>query len=511
MGPTRKRDLTAATVAAALIGYLLVVLLYRWFPPITLWTGLSLLAVAIAEAGWAFYVRTKIGAAEIGDGPGRLHPLAVARSLVIAKASAWVGALVLGWWIGVLVYLLPRRSTLRVAGEDTAGAVVAAASALALVVGRAVASALLQVTAGAAGQCRRGAGVAERATDLRESPRRSTRAVTCDGYSQPMTVLTRGGRSRRSSRRPGWLLLTVLLVLAIAASSALVFTDRVELLKLAVILALWAAVVAAFVSVIYRRQSDMDQAKARDLKLVYDLQLDREISARREYELTVESHLRRELASELRAQAADEVAGAAGRAGGAAGQPGDPLRHRPRTPPGDRNRTDHGTGIQRLGARLRNHRPGRQQQDRHRRRTRTSTPAPRKARSSTCRPNPTRPSPNGRAADDGGAHRRPSEAEPQDRRQIAEEPPGARRRRRPRRRNHSRPSRLRRRPNHLHRRRRSPTGSPHRRKASGSRREPPAAIGCHPPRRTDRPNTPTADGPTPEPAMSVPPPQPPRG
>jgi hypothetical protein len=46
----------------------------------------------------------------------------------------------------------------------------------------------------------------------------------------------------------------------------------------------------------------------RDLKLVYDLQLDREISARREYELTVESQLRRELASELRAEAADEVA-----------------------------------------------------------------------------------------------------------------------------------------------------------------------------------------------------------
>jgi hypothetical protein len=123
-----------------------------------------------------------------------------------------------------------------------------------------------------------------------------------------MTVLTRGARPRRSGRRPGWLLLTVLLVLAIMASSALVFTDRVELLKLAVILSLWAAVVAAFVSVIYRRQSDVDQAKARDLKLVYDLQLDREISARREYELTVESELRRELSTEVRAQAADEVA-----------------------------------------------------------------------------------------------------------------------------------------------------------------------------------------------------------
>jgi hypothetical protein len=122
-----------------------------------------------------------------------------------------------------------------------------------------------------------------------------------------MTDLSRGARVRRGGRRPGWVLLTALLVLAIGASSALVFTNRVELLKLAVILALWAAVVAAFVSVIYRRQSDVDQARARDLKLVYDLQLDREISARREYELTVESQLRRELASELRGHSADEV------------------------------------------------------------------------------------------------------------------------------------------------------------------------------------------------------------
>ena len=134
MGPTRKRDLTAATVLGAVVGYMIVVLLYRYFPPIDVWTGVSLLAVAIAEAAWAFYVRAKINDGEIGDARGWLHPLAVARSVLIAKASAWVGALVLGWWIAVLVYLLPRRSTLRVAGEDTAGSVVAAASALALVV-----------------------------------------------------------------------------------------------------------------------------------------------------------------------------------------------------------------------------------------------------------------------------------------------------------------------------------------------------------------------------------------
>lgn len=110
MGPTRKRDLTAAVVGAAAVGYLLVAVLYRWFPPITVWTG------------------------EIGDGPGWLHPLVVARSLMVAKASAWVGALVTGWWIGVLAYFLPRRSWLRAAAEDTTGTVVAAGSALALVV-----------------------------------------------------------------------------------------------------------------------------------------------------------------------------------------------------------------------------------------------------------------------------------------------------------------------------------------------------------------------------------------
>ena len=53
MGPTRKRDLTAAVIGTAVVGYLLVVLFYRWFPPITVWTGLSLLAVGVGEAGWA--------------------------------------------------------------------------------------------------------------------------------------------------------------------------------------------------------------------------------------------------------------------------------------------------------------------------------------------------------------------------------------------------------------------------------------------------------------------------
>jgi len=132
MGPTRKRDLAAVVIGAGVISYLLVLLLYRYFPPLTLWTGVSLAAVAVAEAGWAFHIKAKISNGEVGVGAGRLHPIAVARSVVIATASAWVGAAVAGWWFGVLAYLLPRRETLRVAGEDTGGAVVAAVSALAL-------------------------------------------------------------------------------------------------------------------------------------------------------------------------------------------------------------------------------------------------------------------------------------------------------------------------------------------------------------------------------------------
>jgi len=134
MGPTRKRDLLVAALVAVAAGYVLVIGMYRWFPPLTLWTGLSLLLVGAAEAGWGLYIRSKIGAGEIGPGRGRVHPLAVARSVTIAKASAWMGAVVFGWWIGVIVYLIPRRHALHVR-EDTAGAVVAALSALVLVIG----------------------------------------------------------------------------------------------------------------------------------------------------------------------------------------------------------------------------------------------------------------------------------------------------------------------------------------------------------------------------------------
>ena len=134
MSPTRLRDVVLAVAGITVLSYLAVHALYRYFPPVTAFTGMSLLAVAAVEAGWGWSVRTRIREGRIGLGGGRLNPLTVARSVAVAKASVWVGALALGWWLGVLIYLFPQRSALRVAASDTPGVLIAALSAGALIV-----------------------------------------------------------------------------------------------------------------------------------------------------------------------------------------------------------------------------------------------------------------------------------------------------------------------------------------------------------------------------------------
>ncbi|NGP07110.1 hypothetical protein G6038_16815 [Rhodococcus sp. 14C212] len=91
------------------------------------------------------------------------------------------------------------------------------------------------------------------------------------------------------------MIVAALLALALIASLFLVFSDSVQLLRVGLVLALWAATVGAIAMTKYRRESALDRAKVRDLQTVYELQLEREIAARREYELTVEEKVRSEL------------------------------------------------------------------------------------------------------------------------------------------------------------------------------------------------------------------------
>lgn len=116
----------------------------------------------------------------------------------------------------------------------------------------------------------------------------------------PMT--TSGGRkadARRQRRGPAQYLLGLLLALAIGASVAMIFSPtRSIVASLAVIAALWAAVIGAILVTKFRRQADSAEAKTRDLRLVYELQLEREITARRQYELGVEAQIRKEVRAE---------------------------------------------------------------------------------------------------------------------------------------------------------------------------------------------------------------------
>ena len=102
-----------------------------------------------------------------------------------------------------------------------------------------------------------------------------------------------------------------LLALAVIASLFLIFSNSVQLLRVGLVVALWAATLGAIAMTKYRRESALDKAKVADLQTVYELQLEREISARREYELSVEGRVRREVsadAEELSALRAELVA-----------------------------------------------------------------------------------------------------------------------------------------------------------------------------------------------------------
>ena len=86
--------------------------------------------------------------------------------------------------------------------------------------------------------------------------------------------------------------LGVLLILAVVATVVMVFTDNPVWMRIGTLAALWAAFIGAFLVARYRRQAAAEAARVRDLHTVYELQLEREISARREHELVVEKDLR---------------------------------------------------------------------------------------------------------------------------------------------------------------------------------------------------------------------------
>lgn len=92
--------------------------------------------------------------------------------------------------------------------------------------------------------------------------------------------------------------------LAVLATAALVLADDLRWLRLGIIAALWAALLAAFLASKYRRQVESSQDSVVEAQAVYERELEREIAARREHELQAEAEIRRKVEAESRDQLA---------------------------------------------------------------------------------------------------------------------------------------------------------------------------------------------------------------
>lgn len=132
MKATRVRDLVGLTAFAAIATWLLVRVFYGSLPPITGFAGASLYPVAAIEAVLAFVIRARVEEHRVGVGSQQLHPITAARAVALAKASSLVGAASAGVWLGLLLFLLPKRAEVTAAAQDTTGALIGLVGGVAL-------------------------------------------------------------------------------------------------------------------------------------------------------------------------------------------------------------------------------------------------------------------------------------------------------------------------------------------------------------------------------------------
>lgn len=118
---TRARDLATAGLVAAGVVYVLVSSFYGDLPPIPRFAGVTLLVLAIIEGVLGASLRSRI---QKPDPARPLQPLTAARAVALAKASSLLGAIMLGAWLALLGYVLPRRAEIAAAAVDSRGAII---------------------------------------------------------------------------------------------------------------------------------------------------------------------------------------------------------------------------------------------------------------------------------------------------------------------------------------------------------------------------------------------------
>lgn len=127
MRPTNVSVLIVAGLAAAALGWLLLSFSYSLLPQLP-WSPVVVLAVlAVAEGLLAQNTSARI---QRKPGAPRVDPLAVARYVALAKASALVGALSVGFSTGLLTWLVLEPTKAAHTDVPTAAAALVAAALL---------------------------------------------------------------------------------------------------------------------------------------------------------------------------------------------------------------------------------------------------------------------------------------------------------------------------------------------------------------------------------------------
>jgi hypothetical protein len=131
--PIRRRDLAVLAGGLAVAAWVLVRTFYGDLPPLGWWLAVPLGVLAVGEALGARSLRARLAAErDARRSPQRpattrpvrpVEPMAVARSAVLAQASAYVGAAFAGVWAGALVHVAFQLGRLQSASGDTVAAV----------------------------------------------------------------------------------------------------------------------------------------------------------------------------------------------------------------------------------------------------------------------------------------------------------------------------------------------------------------------------------------------------
>jgi hypothetical protein len=133
MRPVRRLDLAVLALGLAVAAWLLVRAFYGHLPPLHWWLAVPVGVLAVGEALGARTLHARLAAlreARAARAPGArrperpiaqvrpIEPLLVARLVVLAQASAYVGAVFGGIWAGVLAYVGPSIGRLQAARND---------------------------------------------------------------------------------------------------------------------------------------------------------------------------------------------------------------------------------------------------------------------------------------------------------------------------------------------------------------------------------------------------------